>query len=410
MKNISKIIDSCQFSKKKDLITVLSLGFLPGVNQMHRIGSNNNYENFFPTNLVYSPSSKLFQIDNIVDKKILFPKSYPYTSSTTKVLRENFVDLFNEASSMFKLKSDDLVVDIGSNDGNLLEKFKNCRVLGVTPEKIGLLAIKKGIPTILDYFTNKVCNKILKKYGKAKIVTATNVFAHIDNIDSLLRNILKILKKDGVFITESHYFLSLVETLQYDTIYHEHLRYYTVSSLKNIFQKYGLKIIKVKRIKTHGGSIRVYAIRNNLKYKTHNSVNLSLKEEKKNLSKIKLKKFRDLVFESRIKLLSKLNSLKKVNKKIFAVSAPSRATTLVNFVGLNESILDCICEIKGSHKINHYLPGTRIPILSEEIIFKKQPDYLLLLSWHISDELIKNIKKKGYKGKFIIPLPKVKII
>jgi len=193
MKNISKIIDRCQFSKKKDLIKILSLRFLPGVNQMHKIGSKNNYENFFPTNLVYSPSSKLFQIDNIVDKKILFPKSYPYTSSTTKILRENFKNLFEETNKLFKLKNNDLVVDIGSNDGNLLEKFKNCRVLGVTPEKIGLQAIKKGIPTIIDYFNANVSNKILEKYGKAKIITATNVFAHIDNIDELLKNILKIL-------------------------------------------------------------------------------------------------------------------------------------------------------------------------------------------------------------------------
>ena len=169
MKQISKIINACQFSKKKDLKTILSLGYLPCVNQMHKIGSKNNYENFFPTNLVYSPSSKLFQIDNIVDKKILFPKSYPYTSSTTKILRENFKNLFEETNKLFKLKSNDLVVDIGCNDGNLLEKFKNCRVLGVTPEKIGLQAIKKGIPTIIDYFNANVSNKILKKYGKAKI-------------------------------------------------------------------------------------------------------------------------------------------------------------------------------------------------------------------------------------------------
>jgi len=410
MKNISKVIDRCQFSKKKDLIKILSLGFLPGVNQMHKIGSQNNYENFFPTNLVYSPSSKLFQIDNILDKKILFPKSYPYTSSTTKILRENFKNLFEETNKLFKLKSNDLVVDIGSNDGNLLEKFKNCRVLGVTPEKIGLQAIKKGIPTIIDYFNSNVSNKILKKYGKAKIITATNVFAHIDNIDKLLKSILKILKKDGVFISESHYFLSLVNTLQYDTIYHEHLRYYTVSSLIKIFNKYGLKIIKVKKIPTHGGSIRVYATRENLKLKIHPSVKLAIEKEKKGLSKNKLNNFKNLVVKSKINLLSKLQKIRKVNKTVFAVGAPSRATTLVNFVGLDETIVECVCEIKGSHKINHYLPGTRIPILPEEIIFKKKPDYLLILSWHISKEIINNLKRRGFKGKFIVPLPKVKIL
>ena len=409
MKKYSKIITKCQFSKKKDLQTVLSLGFLPGVNQMHKINSNHNFEYFFPTNLVYSPSSELFQIDNIVNKKILFPKNYPYTSSTTKILRKNFENLYKEIKYFYGLNTNDLVVDIGSNDGNLLRRFKNCKVLGVTPEKIGYLAIKNGIPTIIDYFNKKVVGKIKKKYGKPKIVTATNVFAHIDNIDDLVKNILKLIETDGIFVSESHYFLSLVNTLQYDTIYHEHLRYYTVRSLKNIFKKYGMKIIKVKKINTHGGSIRVYATKNK-KYLVDKSVKKALIEEKKFLSKKNIKIFCNKVFESKVNLLNMLRKIRSKNNNIYGVGAPSRATTLVNYVGITEEIIDCICEIKGSHKINHYLPGTRIPIVSEEQIFKKKPKYLLLLSWHISKELIRNLKKKGYKGKFIIPLPYPKIV
>ncbi len=408
MKKISKIINKCQFSNKKDLIRVLSLGFLPGVNQMQKVGSYKNFEYFFPTNLVYSPSSKLFQIDNIVDKKILFPKSYPYTSSTTKILRENFEDLYHETHNLIKLEKKDLVVDIGSNDGNLLKRFKDCKILGVTPEKIGYKAIKEGVPTIINYFDRQVVNKIIKKIGKAKVITATNVFAHIDKIDELIRNILKLMKPDGVFVSESHYFLSLVETLQYDTIYHEHLRYYTVTSLKNIFNKYGLKIIKVKNIKTHGGSIRVYATKNKA-FEVHKSVKIALKKEKKYLSKKNLNLFKSKVLKSKIDLLEIIKKIKYKNHNIFAVGAPSRATTLVNYVGINEEMVDYICEIKGSHKIGHYLPGTKIPIMPEEFIFKKKPQYLLLLSWHISKELIKNLKSKGYKGKFIIPLPKIKI-
>lgn len=408
MKKISKIINKCQFSNKKDLIRVLSLGFLPGVNQMQKVGSYKNFEYFFPTNLVYSPSSKLFQIDNIVDKKILFPKSYPYTSSTTKILRENFEDLYHETHNLIKLEKKDLVVDIGSNDGNLLKRFKDCKILGVTPEKIGYKAIKEGVPTIINYFDRQVVNKIIKKIGKAKVITATNVFAHIDKIDELIKNILKLMKPDGVFVSESHYFLSLVETLQYDTIYHEHLRYYTVTSLKNIFNKYGLKIIKVKNIKTHGGSIRVYVTKNKA-FEVHKSVKIALKKEKKYLSKKNLNLFKSKVLKSKIDLLEIIKKIKFKNHNIFAVGAPSRATTLVNYVGINEEMVDYICEIKGSHKIGHYLPGTKIPIMPEEFIFKKKPQYLLLLSWHISKELIKNLKSKGYKGKFIIPLPKIKI-
>ena len=164
------------------------------------------------------------------------------------------------------------------------------RVLGVTPENIGKKAIKDGIPTILNYFDNKTSKKIIKKHGKAKIVTATNVFAHIDNIVKLMKNISKILNKDGVFISESHYFLNLIKTLQYDTIYHEHLRYYTLTSLKIILNKFGFKIIHAKKIPTHGGSIRVYATKNK-KFKIRQSVNKILNEEKKNITDKKLKIF-----------------------------------------------------------------------------------------------------------------------
>ena len=155
---------------------------------------------------MYSKSSKLVQLSTIVDKEIIFPKSYPYTSSTTKILRENFKELYVESEKMLNLKNNSLVIDIGSNDGNLLSNFnKKYKVLGVTPELIGQVAIRKGINTLLRYFDTKTANIILKKYGKAKLITATNVFAHIDNIDQVMKNIIKILDKDGVFITESHY-------------------------------------------------------------------------------------------------------------------------------------------------------------------------------------------------------------
>ena len=405
----SKIEKKCQFSRKKDLKNILSLGFLPAVNGLEKINNKKDFEPFFSTNLMYSPSSKLFQLANILDKKILFPKSYPYTSSTTKVLRDNFKDLSLEVQKKIKIQKNDLVVDIGSNDGNLLSNFKNFRVQGVTPEKIGHLAIKKGIPTIIDYFNAKSVNKIIKKRGKAKVITATNVFAHIDDINSLMKNILKLLDQRGVFITESHYFLDLMQTLQYDTIYHEHLRYYTLQSLSKIFNKFGLKIIFAKKIKTHGGSIRVYASRKKFN-KVFGNTSALLKAEKRFINKKNIDKFRERVVDTKIKTYSLLNSIKIKGKKIFGVGAPSRATTLVNFLGLDQNILENICEIKGSHKIGFYLPGTKIPIVDEKEIFKNPPDYLFLLSWHIKDELIKNLKKKGFKGKFIIPLPTPRII
>ena len=406
---LSKTNQKCQFSNKKDVNLIISLGYLPPVNEFLKINSINSQSVFFPTDLVYSNSSKLVQLSTIVNKSVVFPKSYPYTSSTTKILRDNFAELSNECKKLINFNSKDLIIDIGSNDGNLLSNFKNIKRLGVTPENIGKLAIKKGIPTLLKYFDRSTANLIQKKFGKAKIITATNVFAHIDNITELMKNVLKVLKNDGVFITESHYLMPLIKDLQYDTIYHEHLRYYSLTSLKNIFDKFKLEIIHAKEIPTHGGSIRVYVAKKN-NYKKSKLIKKILNKEKKLLNKKKFMEFRDRVVTSKLQLLTVIKKIKDKKKLIYGVGAPSRATTLVNYTGLTKEILDCICEVKNSYKVGHYMPGTNIPVVSEDIIYKKKPDYLLMLSWHISKDLIKIFKKKGYKGKFIIPLPKVKIL
>ena len=405
MEKFSKTINRCQISGKKDLKTIISLGFLPPVNKLRKINSLNQESIFFPTDLKYSKSSKLVQLTNIVDKTILFPSEYPYTSSTTKILRENFKELYNECSKLFDLYQDDLVVDIGSNDGNLLSNFKNNhKVLGITPEDIGKIAIKKGIKTLIKYFDEETSRYVLNKFGKARIITATNVFAHIEDVGKLMKNVLRILDNNGIFITESHYLVSLLQTLQYDTIYHEHLRYYSLQSLKYLFDKYGLTIIHAKKIPTHGGSIRVYAAKKG-KYKILDSAKKILAYEKKYINWKNLNKFKDDVIKSKLNLYRILNGVRKKKKRIFGIGAPSRVSTLVNYLGLTNEIIENVCEIEGSYKIGNYMPGTNIPIVSETKLFKEKPEYALLLSWHISDELIFNLKKKGYKGKFIIPLP-----
>ena len=408
-KTFSRPVTRCQISNSKKLDSLIFLGYLPPVNTLRKIGSTPEEEISFPAELLYCNKSKLAQLGCIVDKEILFPYSYPYTSSTTKILRENFVNLYKDTQKIIKLKKDDLIIDIGSNDGNLLSNFKNNhKVLGVTPEKIGEIAIKKGIPTIIDYFNEKTSSKIIKKYGKAKVITATNVFAHIDNINNIVKSILKTLTLDGIFISESHYLLPLIKTVQYDTIYHEHLRYYSLASLNYLFKKHNLEIIDTKEIPTHGGSIRVYAARKGL-YKISKNVKKQFKKEKIYLNKTSFEKFKKNVVSSKVNLFNIIKKIKDKNKTIFGVGAPSRASTLINYLGLDQDIIDCVLEIKGSYKIGNYIPGTKIPILDEKILFKRKPNYLILFSWHIKNELKKNLKKKGFKGKFIIPLPVPKI-
>ena len=405
-----KYINSCQITGSKKLKKIISLGNIPFVNDTKKINSKNTLTLSAPLELYYCNKSKLVQLNIEIDKEILFPKSYPYTSSTTKILRDNFSNLRDQVNKMNFLKKNDLVIDIGSNDGNLLSNFKDIyRVLGVTPETIGKIAIKKGIPTIIGYFDDQTAKIIKKRHGKAKLITATNVFAHISEVNKLVQNIKKCLKPNGVFISESHYLLSLLETNQYDTIYHEHLRYYSITSLRNLFSKHGLEIFKVEKINTHGGSIRVYASRKKIN-KIDSSVK-KLSNKEKNLEK-KLFTFKNKIKKSKVdfyKILSRIYE-NNINSKIAGISAPSRSTTLINYLGLDENIIEYIFEVKGSKKIGNYVPGTKIKIIEEKIQNLKKFDYLIIFSWHIKKDLIKILKKKGYKGKFIIPLPEPKII
>lgn len=407
----SAVVEQCQICSYNALEPILFLGYLPPVNKMHPIGERPNEEPSYPAQLLYCPQCHLAQLGLIVDAGVLFPPEYPYTSSTTKILRDNFAELYKECKTVLDLGPDDLVVDIGSNDGNLLSNFKGAhRVLGITPEEIGRLAIERGIPTIIDYFNREAAKKVLSKYGRAKIITATNVFAHMENINEIVECILELLMDDGIFISESHYLLSLIETLQYDTIYHEHLRYYSLSSLKYLLESHGLEIIHAKRIPTHGGSIRVYAARRG-KRPVRASVAKIIDEEKPIvLNKQKLLGFKDRVAASKLELISLLHSIKKQGLRIYGISAPSRASTLINYTGIDEYILDCVLEVKGSHKIGKYIPGTLIPIFEESKLFEDMPEYVLLLSWHIASEIASKLKAKGFRGDFIIPLPKPGII
>ena len=251
---------------------------------------------------------------------------------------------------------------------------------------------------------------LLKEHGKAKVITATNVFAHIGSINEITEDILRLLKDDGVFISESHYLASLIEKLQYDTIYHEHLRYYSLHSLKYLLEMHGLEVFHAKKIPTHGGSIRVYAARKE-KYKVKDSVGKLLSEEKPIvLDKKNLLDFKKRVVISKLELNSLLLGLKKKNKKIYGIGDPSRASTLIAYVGIDDGILDCVLELKGSHKIGKYIPGTLIPVLEESKLYEDQPDYALLLAWHIADELAPKLRQKGFKGNFIVPLPNPRII
>jgi C-methyltransferase C-terminal domain/Methyltransferase domain/Putative zinc binding domain len=401
----SVVVERCQVCDSIELDPVIFIGYLPPVNTMPLVGTRPGEQPAYPAQVLRCRNCTLVQLGLIVDPAILFPPEYPYTSGTTKILRDNFAQLSREVASLYPLSPSDLVVDVGSNDGTLLSNFTGRGpVFGIEPTQAGEIANRRGIPTLISFMNRQAVRHAIQEKGKARMVTATNVFAHIEDIHEIVECIMELLTDDGIFVSESHYLLALIETLQYDTIYHEHLRHYSLTSVKYLLEKHGLEVIHVRRIPTHGGSIRVYAARRG-KYTVNHTVGKLLTIEATELTAEKLYSFRSKVVQTKLDLYAVLKEIKASGQRIYGIGAPSRASTLINYVGLDDGILDCVLEIQGSYKIGKYIPGTLIPVLEESLLFEEQPGYALLLSWHIGAELMPKLSARGFRGKFIVPLP-----
>jgi SAM-dependent methyltransferase len=405
-------ISACQICGATELRSALFLGYLPAVNTMRELGTRADAEPWFPAELLVCPECHLAQLGFAVEPAVLFPPGYPYTSGSTRVLRENFADLFREVRETIGLDQDDLVLDIGSNDGTLLANFRDGghRVVGIEPTDTGAIARERGIPTIQAFFDLEVAETVLREHGRPQLITAANVFAHIPDVHSVVDAVERLLDPDGYFVSESHYLGDLVETLQYDTIYHEHLRYYSLTSLTALLERHGFKVVRVKRIPTHGGSIRAYATKADVT--PDQSVESVLADERESglADSSWITDFRGRVLQSKLDLLALLRELKQGGARVYGIGAPSRASTLVNYVGLDDGIVDCVLEISTSKKLDKYLPGTAIPVLDERKLYEDQPEYALLLSWHIAHELRENLRRSGFNGGFVVPLPEPRVL
>ena len=407
----SVVVDRCQVCDSNELDSVLFLGYLPPVNLMRAIGERPREEPGYPAELLRCRRCTLIQLGLLVDPNILFPPTYPYTSGTTRILRENFAELSRECRSLLDLSAEDLVIDIGSNDGTLLSNFADGqRVFGIEPTNAGQLAIDRGIPTTIDYFTADVAKRVTAEQGPARIVTATNVFAHMEDIHALTDAVVSMLAPNGVFVSESHYVLGLVETLQYDTVYHEHLRYYSIESLQYLLNMHGLEVFHVRQIPTHGGSIRVYAAPKGTQPIQPSVAQELGAEQAAGLGLGRLAGFRQQVVASKLGIYETVAKLKQEGARIYGIGAPSRASTLINYVGLDDGILDYVLEVSNSRKLDKYIPGTLIPVVDEQRLYDDQPEYAMLLSWHIADELMPKITANGFRGGYLIPLPTPRVV
>lgn len=379
----------------------LSLGLSPLANNLNN--ARNDTNDLYPLDLNFCKQCSNSQLSVAVPSHKMF-NNYVYQSSTSKQFRNHFEEIAKEVKIDFNLNKKSLVVDIGSNDGIFLKPLKDMDVnaIGVEPAKnISKIANAKGLKTLTEYFSQKTVNKIIREYGKADLVTAFNVFAHSDGLKEILNNTEKVLKKNGEFIFEIQYLLRTINDLTFDNIYHEHFNYWCLLSILNFFESSELKVYKVKEVDTHGGSLRVYTTKNKNK-RQHKSINQYIELEKKfKLDKIETYyKFAKDIENIKHNSLKKINSIISENKKIIGYGAPAKATTVLNYFGINSDHFEYI--VDDNHlKHNLYVPETGIKIIESDTINPDDYDFVLVLAWNFFDSIKKQQKKLFNKSSFI---------
>lgn len=408
-------LDRCQITGSKNLFEAINLGFQPSAGALLTEEDLNRPETQYPLRLMICPESGLGQLDHVVDSKVLFSSTnYVYRTGISQPLREHLKALTEQITKNLSLPQGSFCVDVGSNDGTLLTGFRDqgMKTLGVEPTNMAKVARKENkIPTIQTFFNESTAKDVVKKYGKAKVITFTNVFAHVSSLGEVMKGLQRLLDKDGAIISESQYLLDVFEGNQFDQIYHEHVRVYSLKSLVTLFPYYGMEVFDAYRMKGREGSIRIYAGWKGKRPISSNVKNLLKEEERVGLFKPKAwEEFRNKVNESKRKFLELALKAKKEGKKIVADSCPTRGVVVMNYFNLTPDLLPYISQLPGTEKVGKYMPGTHNPIIGNEIILKDKPDYILILAWHFADYIIKNWKAKGVKAKFVVPLPEFKII
>ncbi|MEK7480180.1 MAG: class I SAM-dependent methyltransferase [Patescibacteria group bacterium] len=406
-------IPRCQICNSAKVHTVLDLGHQPLCDTLVTKESLNEPEKTYPLRMVWCQTCTGVQIDYCVDGKEVYHPDYPYRSGISKPLADYQRQICLSLIGKYDLTPKDLAIDIGSNDGTLLSGFKRegIRILGVEPTNIAKYANAHGIPTIQSFFDIKTAKQIKKKYGPAAVITTTNVFAHMQTIGEVVMGIHELLEDDGVFISETHYLLDVIQGGQFDTIYHEHLRTYSLRSLIALFAPYDFTVTDVERGDRYGGNIRVHVTKGRGRSVSPRVAKLLQEERAAGLGKLATyTKFAARVQKARLEFMDFLIKTKRSGKSIVGKSCPGRASTLLNYYGVDTEYIPYLAELPTSLKLGMYLPGKHIPVVNEKILLKEQPDYVVLLSWHYADVIMKRLKAAGLKSDFVIPLPDLRIV
>jgi len=408
-KEIIKKVNSCRVCKSKKLTKVLQFGQTPLANAFLTKDQLDLPEAFYPLDVVFCENCSFLQLGHVVSPHILFDK-YVYVSSTSPVFVSHFKKFAADIVSRFKLNKKSFVIDIGSNDGILLKPYKKAGigVLGVEPAKyIAKIARNDGISTVTEFFSLDLARRIVKTKGKAKIVTATNVFAHIDDLDEVIHGVKELLDKDGIFVLEVPYLIDFLKKKYFDLVYHEHLSYWALKPLIRIFEQFDMKIFDVQKVPVHGGSIRVFAAKKKASYSTKKSMEEYLQKEKyMNLTNINTYiDFAKEVLRNKAKLITLLVKLKMDNKRIVGYGAPAKGNTILNYFKIGADILDYIID-DSPFKQGLYTPGTHIPVVSSSKLKTDHPDYILILAWNFAQSIMEKYNWfKAGGGKFILPVP-----
>ena len=404
------INNECRICKSEDLELVLDLGIQPPANAFIKEQDLEKNEDKFPLRLFFCKNCYLVQLLDIVDKEYLF-KKYLYLTGSSKPIVSHFrnyaMDIFN---NFLQNSKDCFVIEIGSNDGSLLNEFKKLgtEVLGIEPaQNIAKIANDDGIQTINNFLNVEIAEKISSE-KKASVIVANNVLGHVEDLKEFVKCVKMLLDNEGIFVFEVPYLIDLIQNLEFDTIYHEHLSYFSLKPLIRLMSEFGLEIFNIEKQSVHGGTVRIFVSNKDI-FTVNESVKKFIQlETDLQLNKIEIyEKFSYEVKELKIKILNLLNNLKENHKSLFGYGASAKGNVLLNYCNIDHTILDFIIDTTPI-KQNKFSPGTHIPILSpEKINDKGDGDVALLLAWNYEEQILDkehNFRSRG--GNFLIPIPK----